>query len=168
MPDPELYPSQSSMTKPSEAATQAGGYQPRTVNDHQNCHDGRMSYDVFLQNFENGQSSTADHDAVYRLLEPNLRDRDGSFALLATPDGEADLYGIDDLRSGFMANHISGTAVWDTLYGAATLGPYVIMPVGCPVCLTTEEARRHLPEAFASTAVVISSGAELWEVVSAD
>jgi hypothetical protein len=58
-------------------------------------------------------------------------------------DGSADVYPNDD---DMMANHISGTSPWKVLVEGAKAAGWVILPVGCPTCLTDEAQRSHLPE----------------------
>jgi hypothetical protein len=41
----------------------------------------------------------------------------------------------------------------------------VVMPVGCPVCLTDEGQRSDLPEGLQDEVVVVRSGMELLETI---
>ncbi len=63
------------------------------------------------------------YDAVYRLLVPTSETETAALLCYPLLMARQGLYGIDDLRTGFMANHLCGMAIWDTLYEAATLGP---------------------------------------------
>ena len=88
------------------------------------------------------------------------------FARLTAGDGEADLYGYDDLSTGFMANHISGRDAWDILVRAAAASDLVIMPVGCPVGLTDSNSLEHLPAALRSGEVaLVATGTQLLDLV---
>lgn len=42
---------------------------------------------------------------------------------------------------------------------------YVIMPVGCPVCIVSEDMRAGLPEEFRAAAVVVESGRDILSVL---
>jgi hypothetical protein len=43
---------------------------------------------------------------------------------------------------------------------------YVIMPVGCPVCVLDEDAVADLPLELRDTALVVSSGADVLQAVT--
>ena len=54
---------------------------------------------------------------------------------IATADGEADIYGVDDAATGLMVNHLSGTAAYALLYDIARSAGFVVIPTGGPTCL---------------------------------
>lgn len=85
-----------------------------------------------------------------------------NFFLVEYGDGSADLYLNDD---DMMANHISGERPWDLLVEGARAAGWVIMPVGCPTCLTDGSQRVHLPEGLDEDAVLVASGQDLLEVI---
>jgi len=77
-------------------------------------------------------------------------------------DGEADIYLRD---GGMMANHISGHDPWDLLVQGARAANWVIIPVGCPTCLTQPDQRGELPEGLDDDVVVVDTGAGLLAVI---
>jgi hypothetical protein len=84
-------------------------------------------------------------------------------------DGAMDVYGLDRAGAGFMINHASGETVWDAIVAVAMAADFVIMPVGCPVCVTRAELIDHLPiELRDPPAGIVTSGAELRDVIRAD
>jgi hypothetical protein len=117
-----------------------------------------VSFDVYLMRFRPGQP---DDEAMAELLKPyvdvpcNLR-----FA-----DGKAAIYGLDHLGSGFMVNHVSGLQAWEVLVALARQGELVILPVGCPTAVTSEELISDLPEELRSAARVVRSGGDLLRLI---
>jgi len=101
-----------------------------------------------------------------RVLAPHIvrEEPENSFVLVRHGDGEADIYLSPD---AMMANHVTGTDPWDLLVRGARAAGWVIMPVGCEVCITEESDRTHLPEGLHEEAILVSSGAELLRVVQA-
>lgn len=124
-----------------------------------------VSFDVFLQRFSAGQPSRADRVSVKALLDAYVVAEDHGRVQLETVDGSADLYGYDDLERGFMVNHAAGHAVWDLLVAVASMGPFAIMPVGCPTCVADVSMLSDLPSVLADGAVVVSSGSQLLRVI---
>lgn len=125
-----------------------------------------MSFDVFVQAFHDGHAGLTDADAVRAVLAPHVvGGTGGGGARLVTSDGGADLFGYDDLDTGFMVNHIEGSEAWELIVRAAAASGLAIMPVGCPVCVTADESVSDLPAALAGDARVVESGAALLAVV---
>ena len=126
-----------------------------------------MSFDVFVQAFRNGDATPADADAVRQILTQYVTETDSAgFARLSTADGGADLYGYDELGSGFMANHVSGSDAWEVLVRAAVAGGLVIIPVGCPVGITDRSSFEHLPDGLRAGEVsIVSSGTQLIDLI---
>ena len=115
-----------------------------------------MSFDIFLQAFEDGAPVARDGTGVRRLL------------LEAADRGEADVYGVPEegatLKS-LMFNHVSGGG-FDLLVEVARAAHLVVMPVGCPVCLVDERQREHLPPELAASGVeVVTTGDDLRRVI---
>lgn len=126
-----------------------------------------MSFDIYLQRFRGGEACETDAQALEDVLAPHIAQRDDAtgFALLRLPDGDAELYGVDDLASGFMINHASGLAVFDLIVDLARLADLAIMPVGCHAAVASAQALAELPLELAGDAVVVTSGTDLWRVV---
>lgn len=125
----------------------------------------RVAFDVILQPFSDGQPSVADGAAIRDLLEPYVVAAEEGWARLETADGDADVYGYDDLTRGFMVNHAAGHAIWDVLVEAASVGSLAIMPVGCPACVTDQSRLVDLPSELVDDAVVVSTGRDLLRVI---
>lgn len=123
-----------------------------------------MSFDIFLQRFESGEAALADGDAIMSLLNPLIADRSGSWARIVTPDGEADVYGVDDPAKGLMVNHASGRAIWDVLFELSLRGGLAVMPVGRPSAVADPTLRGELPEG-ALPAEIVGSGADIFHLV---
>lgn len=85
-----------------------------------------------------------------------------SFVRIEVGDGGADLYLDDD---DMMANHISGTEPWDLLVDGAKAAGWVILPAGCSTCVTDDGQRKHLPEGLDLDVRVVTSGADLIDVI---
>lgn len=79
------------------------------------------------------------------------------FLRVRVGDGEADIYLHD---GGMMANHIEGRDPWDLLVQGAKAANWVILPVGCPACLTRPGQVEELPEGL-DDVVVVETAADL-------
>jgi hypothetical protein len=99
-----------------------------------------------------------------RVLEPFIvsEEPDNDFALIKYGDGGADVYLDGD---HMMANHVTGHRTWDLLVEGAQEAGWVIMPVGCPTCITDEAQRPHLPEGLNEQVEVVRCGADLLKVI---
>jgi hypothetical protein len=84
------------------------------------------------------------------------------FALVEYGDGSADVYLDGD---SMMANRISGEQPWELLVEGARAADWVILPVGCPTCITDEAQRVHLPKGLDEDVVLVSTGDELLQVI---
>jgi hypothetical protein len=102
-----------------------------------------------------------------RVLAPYFTDApDDGFVRVQLADGEADVYGVG--RSSLMVNHAAGEQIWDLLVTVAVAAGWVIMPVGCPVCVVADEHAADLPDELRADVVVVRSGAELLQVIRSD
>ena len=123
-----------------------------------------MSFDVFFQRFKNGDADEGGGEAMRRVLAPHIV-REGpehDFALIEFGNGSADVYlGASDM----MANHVSGDSPWDLLVDGAMAAQWVILPVGCPTCITDEAQRAHLPAGLDEDVVLVKTGADLLAVI---
>ena len=128
---------------------------------------GAVSLDIFLQRFESGEEVLGDVAILEKSLAPYLAEPDDAHSdtFLRFADGEADIYGADDLAGGFMVNNASGSEVWDVLMLVATRARLTITPPGCPAIVTTADDLVHLPPDLAADAVVLQSGAQLLECI---
>ena len=124
-----------------------------------------MSYDVFFQGFEGGDAAAGGGGAVRAVLEPHVTQSDAehSFVRIEVEDGGADAYLSDD---HMMVNHPQGTGIRDLLVRAAAAANWTILLPDGPAVLTTESQRSELPAELAESAVLISGGAELLDVVA--
>ncbi len=100
-----------------------------------------------------------------RYLEPLLDAPDH----IVISGGESEIYGLEhDPVTGLMFTHISGKAMGEVIYQAAMLGGWVVYPVGCPVCITSEaQAGSLIPELLAEYGCrLVRSGADIWDVIA--
>ena len=123
-----------------------------------------MSFDIHVRRFRDGDILDADAALVRSLLAPFLVEQGGGWNL-RMDEADAEVYGVETLERGFMVTHVSGVALYDLVVRVAAACDFVIMPVGCPVALTSEQQRAHLPDGFDGDAVVVSSGAELIQLI---
>lgn len=126
-----------------------------------------MSFDIFVQKFEAGDAGTADEGVIRALLAPHTRAllKGSDTAVLHFADGTADLYGWDDLSRGFMINHAGGAEVWDVLVRVAQAAGLAIMPIGCPIAVTSAADVDGLPAELKENAVVVASGEDLIAII---
>lgn len=124
-----------------------------------------MSYDVFFQGFKGGDAASGGGDVVRSMLAPYVTqsEPEHSFVRIEVEDGGADVYLSDD---HVMVNHVGGSAAWDLLVRAAAAASWTILLPDGPALLAAESQRSELPAELAATALVISGGAELLDVVA--
>jgi len=124
-----------------------------------------MSFDILLQSFKGGEAAPGNPEAARRILEPYLAgDPEEGYALVRTADGEADAYGVGG--DHLLFNHAGGEMIWQVMVDVAKAADWVIMPVGCPVCVMRKEMISELPPEMQDNAVVITSGAELQDAIA--
>jgi len=123
-----------------------------------------MSFDVFFQRFRDGEGDPGGGEQMRRVLAPHIVQEEAanSFVRVGYGDGGADIYLDSD---NMMANHISGEQTWDLLVQGALAAQWVILPAGCPTCLTDESQRAHLPEGLDLDVIVVRSGEELLHAI---
>lgn len=119
-----------------------------------------MSIDVFFQGFNNGDARDCGSNEMKRVLAPLSTAGlvDPSYFEVICGDGRADIYLSE---SACLANEISGNDPWDLLIQAARAANWVIMPIGCPVCMTAEDQRSDLTEELQQDLVLVTAGKEL-------
>jgi hypothetical protein len=122
-----------------------------------------VSFDVYLQDFADEPHDRG--DAVRAILEPWYEDSTSS---IVTADGSADVFGLDEHPLlGLMFNGVDGRAAWDVIYETAVVGGWVVLPVGCPVCVVSQEQIATIPDELrASGAELVHSGADILRVVT--
>jgi hypothetical protein len=126
-----------------------------------------MSFDIFLQGFAGGEATPGRPDAAVRVLAPYFTEApDDGFVCVQLADGQADVYGVG--RSSLMVNHAAGGQIWGLIVTVATAAGWVIMPVGCPVCVVADEQAADLPDELRTDVVVVRSGTELLQVIRSD
>ncbi|MCW2793620.1 MAG: hypothetical protein JWO76_2718 [Nocardioides sp.] len=123
---------------------------------------GGVSFDVFFQGFVAGGAAEGGSAEMLAVLGPHVTERDGTFLRVRVGDGEAYIYLSSD---SMMANHVSGRDPWDALVEGARAANWVILPIGCPTCLTRPDQRDELPVELLDEVVLVSSGAELLTVI---
>jgi hypothetical protein len=121
-----------------------------------------VSFDVFFQGFLAGEASERGGAQMREVLAPHISEEDEQFLRVRVGDRKADVYLHD---GGMMANHIEGRDPWDLLVQGARAANWVIIPVGCPTCLTQPGQMEELPEALDKDVVVIETGAGLRAVI---
>jgi len=130
-----------------------------------------VSFDVFVQRFENGESVPLDHAAVRNALaeasSAPLPAPDGGHLKLKTDDGGADLYGLRPGSMALMFNHISGFSAWNVIWNIAHTTSAVLLPVGAPTIATSAETLDQLPTELKQAAIVATDPAPLLQVLKA-
>jgi hypothetical protein len=123
-----------------------------------------VAFDVFFQGFVHGEPAPGGSDAMRRVLQPYIKREESqhNFALVSVDGDTADVY-LD--QDQMMANHISGERPWELLVRGAQAAGWVILPVGCPTCITDEAQRDHLPEGLDADAVLVKTGEDLLRVI---
>ncbi|MEV4384682.1 hypothetical protein AB0J68_02970 [Micromonospora sp. NPDC049580] len=129
-----------------------------------------MSYEMFVQRFEQGDAAPMAADAFLAVFGPrvNRREPPHSYWHISADDGgTADVYAalVDDTLGSLMISRFSGGAVLDMLVTFIGLADAVVLPPGCPTLLAHEGQRHHLPEGFRADAVVIQTGADVERVL---
>lgn len=117
-----------------------------------------MSFDIFLQDFS---AESADRSAVIDPIVAALVDSSGP--RIVTSDGTADVYGLAESPViGLMFNHVDGDAALDVIYEIALAAKWVVMPVGCAVCVPSEEIVDSIPEDLREMGFeLVRSGADI-------
>jgi hypothetical protein len=123
-----------------------------------------MGFDIFVQGFRHGEPHERDAKAIRRALAPYLVEMPNGWNLRFRAS-DAEIYGVDDLATGFMVTHANGDDIFDLLVHVAAACDLVIYPVGVPAAVTRKEQLDHLPDALRDNAVLVTSGAELIELI---
>jgi len=128
--------------------------------------DDSMSFDVYLQDFSDAPVDRSE-SVGQRVLAPLL---DAGGENIVTADGSAAVYGASEVPlDGLMFNHIEGDLAWDVIFDVAVAGSWVIMPVGAPLCIVSDEHADSVPEELKDDGLVlVRSGKELRDTVRVD
>lgn len=146
------------------------------------CQALRVSFHVFLQSFDSVTSP--DGDRVRAYLEPMLGELivapvpgqeltdmipvlGGARSHVVTSDGSSEISGLDDLATGLSFNRLKGNVIWDVIHTVATIAYWVVIPIGCPVCvIDPEQAATLPPELVNDTSYrLVRSGADIRHTV---
>lgn len=119
-----------------------------------------LSLDIFIQAFRHGDAREVDAKMLREALAPYLFEIERGWNL-RSGNSEAEIYGVEDLASGFMVTRIDGAQIYDVLVRVAAACDLVIMPVGVFVAITRREQLEDLPDVLQGDAVLVVSGAEL-------
>ncbi|ONI69083.1 hypothetical protein BWI15_20825 [Kribbella sp. ALI-6-A] len=123
-----------------------------------------MSFDVHLQRFRDGDAGRGGGEQMRDVLRPFVvrEEPEHHLAVVEYGGGTADVYLDGD---HMMVSRVLGDQPWDLLVEGARAADWVILPVGCPTCITDEEQRGHLPDGLDKDVALISSGVELLRVI---
>lgn len=128
-----------------------------------------MSFDVFVQRFENGEPRPLDYDLILtsfgRQSASPLRTPSDGFLELETDDGGADVYGLGPGTEGLMFNNIAGLVAWEVIWKVANDINAVILPVGAPTMVTSASAIEHLPTPLQQETMVITEAIDLHQAI---
>lgn len=132
--------------------------------------NGSVSFDIYVQAFHNGDAADRPGEPIRRLLleHADTHDESHSFVQVSYEGAAADVYGLPEqgaALTGLMFNHV-GVAAFDLLVTVAQEADSVVLPVGCPVCVTSESQIPHLPEQLREGGVhVVRNGRDLLAVI---
>lgn len=123
-----------------------------------------MSFDIHLAPLQLG-SEAWNRSAVGGILEAHMSVAPPG--RLDTSDGGADVYGEVGPDSWLMANHVDGLAAWSVIHEIAALGPYVVMPVGCPSFVSRLAHGSAVPDDHPRPVIAVADGEELRSAIVA-
>lgn len=133
-----------------------------------------MSFDLFAQEFLDGEATPADPSTTRTILEVlhphTIETEEPSFLRTRMSNGgEADFY-VGPSGSGFMVNHFSPGETMDLIWRAAARGNLVVLGPGLPPMLTHAKQLEQLPEVLRSEPVpaLCASGEELHRLIGDD
>lgn len=85
-----------------------------------------------------------------------------NFVAVECRGASADVYFVEN---SMLVQHVSDQRMWDLLVRGAREADWVILPTGCPPCITAESQRLHLPAELEEDARLVQSGTELLRVI---
>jgi hypothetical protein len=137
-----------------------------------------MSFDVFVDQFENGRPAPILRQAIADAFEGSLRfaesqrwDADfgdaGTCPIYVTPCADPNFV------TGFMVNRpLSDVRLWDSLFRVMQLGYVALYYPGCSkLLIALDETEKHLPGGMADAlggVAVVRSGQEILDRIRAD
>lgn len=123
-----------------------------------------MSVDIYFQGFLDGEPTSGGGDIMRKALGPYVvgEEPEQDYLSLRVGDGTADVYLY---AADMLANNVTGRDPWEILVRGARAAGWVILPEGCPTCLTREDQRSEVPEGPEGDPVLVRTGAELMAVV---
>ncbi|MEU2167877.1 hypothetical protein ACH47V_25235 [Micromonospora chersina] len=129
-----------------------------------------MSYDMFVQRFEQGDAAPMAGEAFLAVFEPRVDRREPQHSywhISADDGGTADLYAAlaDGTLDSLMISRFSAGAVLDMLVEYIRLADAVVLPPGFPTLLAHEGQRHHLPEELRTDAVVVQASGDVERVL---
>ncbi|MBG6103922.1 hypothetical protein IW249_004336 [Micromonospora vinacea] len=129
-----------------------------------------MSYDMFVQRFEQGDAAPLSADAFRAVFVPwaeRQEPQHGYWHISADDGGTADVYATltDDTLCSLMLSRFSAGAILDMLVTFVGLADAVVLPPGCPTLLAHEGQRYHLPADLRADAVVVQAGADVERIL---
>ncbi|MEU4481955.1 hypothetical protein AB0F68_28400 [Micromonospora sp. NPDC023966] len=129
-----------------------------------------MSYDMFVQRFDQGDAAPMADDAFLVVFEPRVdhREPQHSYWHITVDDGgEADIYAAlaDGTLDSLMVTRFSTGTVLDMLVKFIGLADAVVLAPDCPTLLAHEGQRHHLPEELRADAVVVHAGSDVERVL---
>ena len=121
-----------------------------------------MSLDVYLQDFADVPVDRGPQ--VLSLLGELLDDQRQS---ILTADGSTAVYGLDDTPLTHLSfAHVAGEPAWDLIFDVAKAANWVVMPVGCPICLPDERLIETIPPELRDLGYVhVTSGQDILRAV---
>lgn len=123
-----------------------------------------MSFGILVQGFRDGDRRDADATTLRAALAPHLVKAAHGWNL-RVGNSTAEIYGVEDLTSGFMLTHVAGAEIHDLLVRVAAACDLVILAPGVPAALTRRDQRAHVPAELRHNAVLVASGAELVDLI---
>lgn len=129
-----------------------------------------MSFDVFVQLFEAGESATLDPAVALAALQDSGCTVSGAtaeeFSRIETTDGGADVYGISVGSQALMVNHIEGAQAWEAVWKGAHALEAIVLPVGAPPIVTRDIDLDGLPPELRHQCVVVTDSAKLMQTAT--
>jgi hypothetical protein len=129
-----------------------------------------MSFDVFVQRFEAGESATLDPTVALAALQDGECSVSGAtedgFSRVETTDGGADVYGISMGSQALMVNHIEGAQAWEAVWEIAHALGATVLPVGAPPIVTRDIDLEHLPPELRHECVVVTNSAKFMQTAT--